>query len=156
MDWDKLDKKKLAGGILEAVGGLGGAAGDAAMPGVGTGIRVGAGGIEKLVDLFMPDAPSATPAAPAPAVPIAAQQPAPKRSRTRGFDAPIYSRPRNADAAEVAAATAAATAAGELVRLPDGRLALVEQEQDDGAAPAGSRPTGATEHIIILRKPKSG
>lgn len=156
MDWDKLDKKKLAGGILEAVGGLGGAAGDAAMPGVGTGIRAGAGGIEKLVDLFMPDATAATPAAPAPAAPIAAQQPAPKRSRTRGFDAPIYSRPRNADAAEVAAATAAATAAGEIVRLPDGRLALVEQEQDDGAAAAGSRSTGVTEHIVILRKPKSG
>jgi len=153
MDWDKLDKKQLANGILEAVGGLGGAAGDAAMPGVGTGIRVGAGGLEKLVDLFMPsDSGAAKPAAPA--APAPPPPPEPKRSRTHSFDAPLYSRPRSANAAETAAASDASE--GELVRLPDGRLALVEQLPNEGGAGADSRSTGATEHIIILRKPKSG
>lgn len=152
MDWDKLDKKKLADGVLEAVGGLGGAAGDAAMPGVGTGIRTGAGGLEKLVDLFMPGASAPQPAAPAPAVapaqPLA--EPAPKRSRTRHFDAPTFSRPRSASAAEIAAVADAGEA--EFVKLPDGRLALVED------APAEESPDGAAtvQHIVILRKPKSG
>lgn len=157
MDWDKLDKKKLADGVLEAVGGLGGAAGDAAMPGVGTGIRAGAGGLEKLVDMFMPDASGAKPApAPAP-TPAAAPQPAPppaaparKRSRTRHFDAPVFSRPRSASAEEIAAAAKAEE--GELVKLPDGRLALVEEadaEESQEGAPA-------VQHIVILRKPKSG
>ena len=108
---------------------------------------------EKLVDLFMPSdsgtAPPAAPAAPAPPPPTE-----PKRSRTRSFDAPLYSRPRRADASEIAAASDASE--GELVRLPDGRLALVEQPPNEGGAGADSRSTGATEHIIILRKPKSG
>jgi len=145
MDWDKLDKKKLADGILEAVGGLGGAAGDAAMPGVGTGIRAGAGGIEKLVDLFMPDAAAAKPAEP---------PPEPQRSRTHSFDAPIYGRPRSAEAA--APATTPEIRAGDLVRLPDGRLARIEQEPTEEITAPEQRPTGATEHIIILRKPKLG
>lgn len=155
MDWDKLDKKKLANGVLEAVGGLGGAAGDAAMPGVGTGIRVGAGGIEKLVDLFMPDAGTAKPAAapaPAPAPVAAAPSPEPKRSRTHRFDAPSYSRARSASAAEVAAAEKASE--GELVKLPDGRLALVETSPSE--APQDEGGDRAVEHIVILRKPKSG
>ncbi len=106
---NELDRKALAHGILEAIGGIGGAVGDAASPGVGTGIRMGASGVEKLIDLLMPGGDSATakPAAtPSPGTPKA-ETPIPKQppsepvkpTRTRSFDAPLF-RSQDADLQE--------------------------------------------------------
>lgn len=107
---NELDRKALAHGILEAIGGIGGAVGDAAMPGVGTGVRMGASGVEKLIDILMPGGDSATtksvaiPSAATPKAepPITKQppsEPVVKPTRARSFDAPLF-RYQNADLQE--------------------------------------------------------
>lgn len=102
MAGDELDRKALAHGILDVIGGLGGAIGEVAGgPGVGTGIRLGVSGVGRIVDVAMPGeteiaaAPTsstttsqiALTATPQPSAPSA-----PAKARIHDFDAPIFSR----------------------------------------------------------------
>lgn len=168
-----IDKRKLLEGVLETAGGFGGAVGDLAFPGLGTGIRMGAGGAEKLLDLFLPgeaktpatseSAPTAQkepPRAERAPVPIE-QTPTRVLSRARRFDAPQFQTVRAPEPRAVLAQSAipedallGEAHAGELVQLPDGQLALVDLEPDtDAAAPSGT--PRLVHHVVLFRNRKT-